>query len=214
MTAEELEDAVLGIVQDDSFADVVLDYINQGRGEIAGLVDLPALDTVATVNTTASASSVALPTNYHKGLYWVGSAVQKIRIGAGKDDYHNLLAFLENHPVLTQVGLVEDVVIQGVNLLYQGMSADTLTLRYYKAPTTLVLAADVPAELPSHLHKPLLVSYACKEIYNEIEDGIEGGTPNTDKYDRLFQRALATLSSWCLESKPREPKYVRDMNAF
>lgn len=212
MNAGELRDAVLGIVQDNGWADVILDLFNVCRGEIAGEIDLPGLHTVATVTTSASSSSVALPDTYSRGLYWVGSASQKNRIGTRKSDYHNLLTFLEKYPVQDQVGLITDVAIQGSDLLYQGMAADTLTLRYYAAPTALTVNASIPAELPEHLHKALLVNFACRELYTQIEDGIEGGTPNTTKFDKLYQRALIALRGWAALSQPKEPKYVRDMS--
>ena len=213
MDAAALEVLIVERIQDAGFSGSISSLIDKGRGEIAGEVDLPALHTVVAVTTSASAATVALPTSYSKGLYWVGSTVQRKRIGSGKNDYYNLLRFLEKHPIQDQVGLITDVVIQGSSLLYQGMAADSLVLRFYTAPTALTTGASIPSELPAHLHAGLLVNYVCREIYSIIEDPMEGGTPNTSKYNGLYQKALASLAEWAAVYAPREPKYTRDSNA-
>lgn len=211
MNVEDITTAVLGIIHDDSLTDSILDYINIGRGEIAREVDLPTLNTIDTVATVSTASSVSLPADYSKGLYWVGSAAQKTRVGARRDDYHNVMHLLEKYPALDQVGLIVEVAVDGGNLIYQGMADDTLTLRYYSAPTPLVNDNDIPSELPTHLHKALLVNFVCRELFAIIEDGLEGKTPNTDKYDMLFKRAMSILHGWADQQRPREPKYTRDV---
>jgi hypothetical protein len=114
------------------------------------------------------------------------------------------MGFLRRNPV-DRVGQVVDVVVQGAELLYQGAAVDTLTLRFYAAPTS-----DEPDELPTHLQKALLVNYACMEIYNLIEDGVEGAKTNTQAYERRYQRALSQLAAWADRQKPREPKFIAD----
>lgn len=212
MNAAELSDAVLAIVQDDDSADVVLDYFNLGLAEIAGAIDLPGLHTTSTVATSAAASSVALPSDYHKGLYWVVSEAQKRRVGDRAGDYHNTVPFFERYQLQDEVGEIRDVVIMGSNLLYQPSATDVLRLSYYKEPTVLTESTDIPSEIPSHLQKALLVNFALKEIYGTIEDGFDGNRKNVDIYTALYSRALGQLAAWCAESVPREPKYVRDTN--
>lgn len=217
MTATELIAQVSGIVQDTSYTSAdILSLINQGRGEIAAEVDLPKLQASATVTTTDDASTVALPTDYHKGLFWVGSVAYQCRIGRKKGDYHNLLTFMERYSTLDEVGQIVAVCVDGDNLLYQGMDDDSLLLKYYKEIETIVAAPTGtqitgPVELPSHLHSPLLVSYCCREIYSEIEDGIEGQKVNTMYWDAKFNRAMNSLKRYVSESLPRETKHVRDV---
>jgi len=212
MDVSALSEVVLGIVQDDSFEGGLIDMFNICLGELAGEIDLPALNTTATVAALESASSVALPVGYSRSLYWVGSAAQRKRIGEGRDDYHNLLKFLDEYPVQDKVGEIRAVAIQGVNLLYQGSADDTLTLRFYREPAELVNNNDTPTEIPAHLHRALLVNYACREIYNHIEDGREGARNNVVHFDNLFQRAKQALETWAERSTPREPSYMRDAN--
>jgi hypothetical protein len=220
MLATDIIDRVARIIQDDSYTSTdILDLINEGRLFIAGEVEpgLPGLRASDTVTTTDEASAVDLPDDYHKGLFWVGSTAQACRIGTKASDYHNLLTFLNKYTDLTTVGLIEAVCVDGAELLYQGMADDTLTLKYFRKPVDIALAdiADaedgLPAELPTHLQRKLLVSYCCKEIYVELEDGIEGRTPNVDRYTKMFDEAMAELRVFAHKSHPRETKHMRDV---
>lgn len=217
-TTEAIIARVVEIIQDGSFdEDAILEMINEGRVTIAAEAEpgLPYLRADATVTTTSAASSVALPTNYHRGLFWVGSASQKRRIGTRIGDYHNLMTFMERFPMMDAAGQIEAVCVDGTNLLYQGRANDTLTLKYFKVPEEIDIAdieTATPAELPVWAQKPLLVAYCCREIYSIIEDGIEGPKTNTDHWEAMFSRAQMKLQKFIDESKPREPKYVRDLS--
>jgi hypothetical protein len=195
-----------------------LALLNAGLGEIAGdeLIELPACRTSATVAATAAANYVALPTNYQKGLYWVGSANQRIRIGTRRGDYTNILTYLEKYPVQDVVGQITDVCVEGVNLLYQGQDTDTLTLRYYKkvAPLVIGTLTASPSEIPDHLHNLLLVSYCNKRWYSIIEDGLEGKKVNTDHWEAMYQMGKRDLINFCNQNKPREAKYVKDTGEY
>ncbi len=57
--------------------------------------------------------------------------------------------------------------------------AESLMLILYKNPAELEEDDDTPSDLPSSLHKLLLVNGASHLIYNEIEDGVEGEKINT-----------------------------------
>jgi len=203
---------VVDRVQDDSFDEaVILRLINEGRFYAAAEVDLPALQKSATVITTAIASTVALPIDYHKGVFWVGSTVQGRRIGTRPGDYYNLLTFMERFPIVA--GPIESVCVDGTNLLHQGMAADTLLLKYYCKPTIITATTVAPTELPYHLHRPLLTAYCCREIYADIEDGMEGQKVNAMYWSKKFDEAMLNLASFSRKNTPREAKYMRDMGA-
>jgi len=51
-----------------------------------------------------------------------------------------------------------------------------------------------PTCLPHHLHEDLLVSFAAKEIYDLIEDGVEDKKINYTKYNNAFNKALMELA--------------------
>lgn len=215
MNAASIIERVVRIIQDDSYSDDdILDILNEGRAFIAAEIEpgLPALQTSDTVTTTSALNVVDLPEDYHKGLFWVGSLAQRRRIGTRKSDYHNLLTYLEKYPTDGTVGNIEDVCVDGATLLYHAMADDTLTLKYFKNVEDITDAdTESPSELPTHLQARLLVSYCCKELYAEIEDGDEGATPNYDAYSKKFDRAMAELDAYCRKSYPKEAKQIRDV---
>jgi len=203
MALDDIINSVILAVDDNSFEyGDIADLITIGRGEIAGEIDLPSLLTVDTVASTAGANIVALPLAYSRNLFWVGN--YSGRIGKPGRGYYDLMGFLDRNQV-DRVGAICDVCVQGNNLLYQGAADDTLTLRFYSAPT-----GNEPDEIPSHLQKALLHNYACKEIFNIIEDGMEGAKVNTRKYESSFAVAMSKLSIWADKQRPREPKIMAE----
>jgi len=224
MTASDIIQNVVDRVQDGSFSTAtILALINEGRYQAASEVGgeeypdlcLPALAKTASLSALSSASSVALPTDYHRNIYWVGSVNQGRRIGKRPGDYYNMLAFLEVFPIET--GRIEAVCVEGANLLYRGKDTDTLTVKYYSKPVPILeadiesLTLGVPTEIPDNIQRPLLSAYCCREIYSEIEEGMEGPKTNTEYWGSMYLKCLADLRSYALKYKPREAKYVRDM---
>lgn len=216
MLAAEIISRVARIIQDDSYSDAdILELINEGRWFIAANVEpgLPGLRASDTVTTSDTANYVALPDDYHKGLFWVGSAAQERRISTRASDYHNLLTYLERYPAQDITGAIDAVCVDGVNLLYQGMADDTLTLKYFRKPVDIIdKDTEEPGEIPEHLQAKLLVYYCCKEIFPELEDGADGKTPNTDKYAAKFDRAMVEMNAFAFKSHPRETKQVREVD--
>ena len=211
MIANDIIENVVAKVQDSSFdEDAVLALINEGRLHIASLVDLPALQKGADLTATAAASSVLLPTDYHKGIFWVWSTAQNRRIGSRSGDYYNLLTFMEDYP--GQAGRIDAVCVDGDYLLYKGAADDTLKVRYYAQPATITAATASPTELPYQFQRKLIVAYCCKEIFAEIEQGMEGAKVDTDFWSAQFARGVAELELFVARNKPREAKYVRDMS--
>ena len=106
-----------------------------------------------------------------------------------------MIEFSEDYPLLDKEGRVDVTIEQGGNLYYQRIptSAVTLTLHFYRKPVEMDAEADTPDGIPTHLQVLLLVSFACWKIFELIEDGIDEPTPNTDKYERKFLKALKTL---------------------
>jgi len=175
-------------------------HINQGYAEIAGGMmstlgsfitpPLPNLFTIGTVTTSTSLPYVPMPVDFHRNLQFACNSN-----GIEIDIANSLIEFTVDYPLLNKRGQVTDVAEQGGNLYYQGIpTAETvITVHYYKAQTPLALASSVPSAIPAHLQIPLLVNYACREIWKIIEDGIDGGVINTTKHNSLFTAALRTL---------------------
>jgi len=211
MIVSDIIASVVDKVQDGGFSNAaILALINEGRHYIASKVLLPGLQTSDTVTTTSAKSSVSLPGDYQRNLFWVGSQAQGRRIGTREGDYYNLLTFQEVVPITA--GAIEAVCVFGEDLLYRGMADDTLTLKYYRKPEDISSTSLEPTELPAHLQRSLLVAYCAREMYAEIEDGIEGQKVNTDYWSRRLSEAIADLQSFVAVNRPREPKQTRDVS--
>jgi hypothetical protein len=52
---------------------------------------------------------------------------------------------------------------------------------------------NVPSCIPEQFQHDLLVNYACKEIFDEIEDGIDGQKLQTANFAGKYQAALNAL---------------------
>lgn len=178
MNLEELRDEVKIIIQDPDYSDDSIDkYINQALSYTAGLVNLPDLKGIEAVDTVVSQNYVNLST--------ITGGFSGVLRRVVKED-------IKIYPTLEQmasdylgdwdkVGEVEAVCLESNVLWYQKIpeTAESLVLIVYKNPALLVEDEDVPSDLPTYLHKLLLVNGASFLIYNEIEDGIEGEKMNT-----------------------------------
>jgi len=191
-TLAQLRAEVSRIVQDTSYTDTIIDgYLNDGLYDIAAQVFLPALEASDTVDTDPLLSSVSMPPDYHRSLYRCYSATNNTQIKV----YENLPLLLRTVGKVDLVGRVIGVAVRGDELHYQRIpgTAETLDIYYSAKPTTLEEDTDEPTCLPDFLVRDLLVGYACKEIYDQIEDEIDGVKLNRNNYQQRFDLALAKL---------------------
>lgn len=228
MTASQLIWEVQRVIQDSKAypAEVVLGFLNQGLLDVAswdnldpklgivGSILLPALEASGSVTTEPEIPYVDLPSDYHKELYQVSFDDQP----SIPNILSNMRVFLEEYDGdLTNTGPIEDVTVVGSQLYFQPIpeEATELTLRYYAQPPLLVNydpseteTDDIPICLPLEFHRGLLVNYALKEIYDEIEDGIDGQKLNTARYEIKYQQALSKLYQ-TIKHKSKQIPYVR-----
>lgn len=199
METEDIIAEVQSVIQDGEWTDAnVLSIINRGLVTIAAGVllpdryqvtpPLPDLYAVDTVDTVVGSGICDLPMDYQREV------VQVLN-----ENYESIIIvpsfrrFLQDHPQ-QNVGSVYVCAAHGKRLLYRDIpeTAETLTIHYYARPTDLA-AADEPDSLPESLQLPLLQSYACQYIFNQIEDGIEGQKINTQYWKEAYIRALMDL---------------------
>ncbi len=229
-TAQELIDDVSRIVQDSSYGpDTILGFLNQGIWEIAGWDNdnpqlvvvgnmlLPALEAEAEVVTVPEESHVDLPANYMKNLYAVSYPGQCLPVNILAGMRVLLEKTLEHR---THVGPIEDVTVRGDSLHFHPVPAEatTLTVYFYEKPAVMTLEdaqglTNVPSCLPDALHKPLLVNYAAREIFNQIEDGQDGQKINTIAYNDRFVIALAKLYR-SIRHKSKQIQAIRRRTRF
>lgn len=193
-TGQAMSDKVLRKVQDGSYSWMhVVDEFNACLDYLSGKYDLPELEHTEDVTTDADgiANNIPMPMNYQKNLWFCRSITHNRHIKV----HSTVINMFRRYSVLDNSGNVRDVSVRGRSLVYQRIpgSAETLRLIYYKYPERLRTRHDKPTCLPPHLVEALLINYACKEIFSEIEDGIEGSQVNTARYTDRFDRAEADL---------------------
>lgn len=178
---------------------VTLGIINRGLTTIASGVlipgkhqitpPLPDLYTTGTVNTVPATGVCTLPSDYQRNVVQVlNSLYEEIPI------YASFRKFLQDYPT-QDAGSVRVCAVHGKSLLYREIpaAAEPLTIHYYKKPTVLVADTAEPDCLPEHLQLPLLQSFTCAYIFNQIEDGIEGQKINTAYWKKEYGQALLDL---------------------
>lgn len=209
-TAQSLIEAVQRKVQDASYTpEMILSFLNQGIREIAswkntnpnrglhGEILLPMLETSDTVDTEEDVAMIDLPEDFLKNLYHVEQESHvPIDIVSGMRE----LLYWSKGKLDNSGQHVNIVTVQGSTLFYQPIPDTPVELRlhYYKKPPPLTLEdpeseTNVPWCLPEHLHEDLLVNYAAKEIYGEIEDGVDGRKVQTEFYSSRYQVAMFDL---------------------
>lgn len=190
-------DALIARVQiklddDDSFTVVdITRELNNCLYAVSKRLKLPENDTVEDVTCVAGDISVALPTEYQRGLYKCTNKTTKknCNIYNSKGQLARYCYGLDNE------GDIDSVAVVGRNLFFQGSpSEDTeLTLYFYGKPDILILGTDEPVCIPEEKQIPILVSYAIAELFEDLEDGIEGATPNRDYYRGKFELGVLDL---------------------
>jgi hypothetical protein len=197
-TLLQLRTLVSTIIQDDAFTDDMIDaYLNDGVNEIAAgmqstlgdsiIPPLPKLFTIDTVDTDTVDAYVPMPVTFGRNLQFVAGSN-----GVEIDICNSMIEFSESYPLMDRDGDVVEVIEYGGNLYYQGIPTvmDELTVHFYRLPVEMSADSDTPDGIPLSFQKKLLVNFACKEIFNLIEDGIEGQKINTTKHTNLFLIAL------------------------
>jgi len=202
MNLAELIAAVEDVIQDTEYTETVItSLINEAvlkiaTGDIiAGKYQLspplPELYKSDDVLTVLSTGYLSLPADYNRNVFMVV-------------DSDNEPVFIEESFKKFMIaaageyeGGVVKCAINGSKLYYMDTpaAAATLTLHYYTAPDTLTAAGDIPSSIPIVLHRKLIVGYVCREIFNKIEDGIEGKKVNTVYYANEYAGGLLDLDT-------------------
>jgi hypothetical protein len=179
-------------------SDMILAVINQGLLEIAGggtrqhgnakLAPLPKLFTVDTVTVSAGDNFAYMPDDFQRGL-------KTVRLPNG-----DRLKEAKSYDILIdkyfgQSGSLPEAYCLVGSALYIGPTATSdidLTVTFYSFPEEVEEDDEIVC-LPKHLQKRLMENFCCKTIYSEIEQGLEGHNPDTNKHEALYQMALTDL---------------------
>ncbi len=191
MNTTALINRVALAIQDASFDDdAILGYINEGVEAVAGEVPLPALETETTIDSVASQGFTELPEDFQTHLRYVYSNKTRRKITI----LSSLVRLREETPEL-EGGLIKRCAVAG-NLLYYAPAPaeeEELLIIYHAKPEEYANSTGEDAIIPSHIGPRILLAYACKEIYEFIEDGVDGQKVNVARWEQKYQEALEEL---------------------
>ncbi|HBL23914.1 MAG TPA: hypothetical protein DDZ40_07320 [Deltaproteobacteria bacterium] len=200
MEVDAIVTEVGGIVQDATYDETwIIGKFNEALTLVATLCRIPGLQTTAPVEAAIAAITAALPKTYLHDLYLVTTPTypQGILIAPNIKE-------LKTNSNDTQTGPVQIICLDGKILNFRPIPAATenMTLHFYGKPKELAAGDVFPDYIPEILHKEIFQNYALKEAYLQIEDGLDGVMPNTQKYGGLAANGIAALIAFY----PNAPK--------
>ena len=195
MTAMDIADNILDVVQEPAFdEDTVVGLLNECAQVISRRFILPALDAENTVTAVNSASSVALPTDFQRNLYFCkdDTSYNEIAICNSKDQ----VARYYDPNMSNSATLIRGVAAVGPLLYYAPMPINdtVLTLRYQKVQAVITLATELDEYILPYGFQDLWKNYAIWKLFSRIEQGMEGRKVDTSYYMSLFVGLLDELS--------------------
>ena len=198
MNAVELIEEVSDIIDDPSYSSVVfLRYLNQAELALAGELLLPDLaDGFGTVDTDPAAFSVALPADYHKGLFH--AQCDGVEIGVLK----NLKSLAARFGSLTvEAGDVAAVAVNGKKLLYLKVPAEAtaVELFFYRKPVAMTESGESNPDgfVDNDDFDWALIHHACWKIFSKIEQGVEGAKVGSRYHEDQFNDKRDELDVQC-----------------
>jgi len=194
--------------------DQVLTLFNEGLQDVATQINLPALDTWGEVSVSALASNASLPDGFMRELHAV--------YDAARPDHD--LPIVSSLSVLTKEfgiigsksGPIEACCEEDGTIYFAPVpvNATSLVVGYYREPTELVDSTDIPSCLPQAFHDACLVNYVAWRLFALMEEGMDGETVMTARYQGFYQQALASLASRYPDTSRKRVRRVRRVRWF
>lgn len=205
MNGEKLIDRAVRLIRDpDVTRDLILEVLNEGLVEVTGKLRIPYLGMTAEVDTVPGESETALPEEYQFGLYDCQDIAKDMPVTV----LNSKKQLLANYGRLTYTGDVKHVCAVGDTLVYNPIptEATTLQLSFYRLPDQITERTE-PVCLKGQFHL-VLVHYAANYFYVPIEDGVDGETVNTDKYENAYNKMIEEMKLFYKEGQSFPPPPV------
>jgi hypothetical protein len=184
--------------------DDIIEKINEGLRVTAELVLLPKLETSGTVTTVPGANLVDPPATFSRNLFRAkDSDGNKITVYSSTDLLEEDITVVDSGGVIAAD--VKGICLQGEQFYYAPSpeDAETLTLGFYTDPTPLVDDDDEPSCIPEAHQKRILCNYAKWQLFEDVEDGIDGAKVNARRYETKFYTAVAALEGITTQGQGR-----------
>ncbi|KHK02076.1 phage adaptor protein [Desulfovibrio sp. TomC] len=190
-TLASLVAEVAGIVGDPGVSEEdIVRALGRGLYAAAGAARLPELATRARISLEPGQADAALPADLMHGpdAAVLLPACGRVRLAP------DLAALRRLAPGQTP-GRVRFGAAAGGRLHVRPVPREGVGIEidYYRLPQPLVGAGDKPDGLPLHLAGPLLVAFACRELFERLEEGADGSKVQTLAYGRRYEAWLAEL---------------------
>lgn len=204
-------DRVRRAVKDSSFGDdFIFDLINDAIYEIAMLVRPPALIVYDAELVFASGQNiVAAPDDFFGPslmIAKVGSTGQNLSVTSRVTEFDVMYS--------RRTASLHTACVKGNSILINAAPTSSLTLliTYLKRPTVYADLFDngdaIDFFIP-RIGENAVTAYAIREIFNMIEDGIEGDKRNTLNYDALFSRNISKMAAhYGIENNEAMPSFI------
>lgn len=214
MNFKEIELAVLRETEDFSqefFTDIPT-IINEVYQEVVDTIDpgVPSLLTLDTISTVVGKAFLDQPPDSSGKIASLYNPV-----GCGKLELidGDLDTLRDRLGSLTRTGGVVMWVPIGTKIWYGEIpaTATDLDIIYYKLPATLTADKDIPKEIPSHLHRSVLVHGTAFKLFSRIEQEGENEALETSKQFALFTDGDNKFKAWVSRRQRVEGRKASDV---
>lgn len=191
-TLARLAAEVAGIVADPGIGEEeIVRCLDRGLLAVAGAARLPDLASETRLELNPGDGFVALPADWQHGPTYAFLLPNRRRLRL----FPSLAALRLGTSGRPHGGRIRAVAPAGGQLhVWPGPAAAcTVEVGYFRLPQPLAGSPDKPLCLPPHLVGPLLVNYACRELFERLEEGVSGSKVQAEAYGRRFDAALADL---------------------
>lgn len=198
-TLSGLQSRVQARIRDTSYStSEITDYLNDTQRDVFNEYRLPFMEATQDYTLDTSTSDITngsgLPTNYVQALdlYLTTSGYEKklpFKDIREVDSFYPDPDDTTRHPA--NVPEFWYIFGQTIHVWPKPLSAYTVTLRYYKSPTALSGASDVP-DLPSEFEELLVVGAAYRVL--QVKDNYDQAAILQNKYDEILQKLVMRYS--------------------
>jgi len=186
MNLGELEATLDLNVQDSSLRSHYASWLNTAILELAAAYELPALRTTtpASIICTTAAWLFSLPANFLKLI------PGKKRFSGCADSDYNQIRIYRTLEYLDRLDMdhsdigdhVTMVAVTDTQIGIYPRANETIYLWYYKKPTLLTKASDIPICIPEAYHARVIIPKVTLKAYEHLQDQVENFDPKGLQY--------------------------------
>lgn len=209
-TGGQIAERILDKVNDPSFTiDNALVHVNDCASFLTNKIPFSALEQYSTVLTVVGEYSVPMPDDYQRNIFFS----KNITTGADITCYPDIASFRRANSDMDAVGSVSDICVQGVLVHYYRVptSIETISMMYHRKPAQITELGYCDFTTPDNevFVEDAFFQYGCAKLFDTIEDGIDGKSPNTDNHALKFALAKRDIELMTTQKSRSAPPISR-----